>query len=145
MSIEQLVNTINSEIRESYHESPPVGATADEIAKLKEDFFKKFNYNLPAIFEKLLSLSNGILFNGLTIWPTHKYWLFLESFIEANTHLRESFNNNLIYFGTRDEELYVYNLQVETYQALEYVGEAEWNDFATADEMFEFMLSRALD
>jgi hypothetical protein len=145
MSIEQLVNTINSEIIELYKDTPPPVTTEDEIAKLKEDFLKRFNYNLPAIFEKLLSFSNGVLFNGLTIWPTRKYGLFQESFVEANSHLKESFNKDFIYFGTRDEELYIYSLLTQEFQAIEYVDEAEWQKFSSAEQMLEFMLNRALD
>ncbi len=144
MSIETLIKSINDEVIEC-GESGPVTATLEEITQLKDHLFSEYKFQLPDAMEHLLSLSNGILFNGLTIWPTRKYWLFHESFTEANTHLRESFNKEFIYFGTRDEELYIYNLVAQQYQAIEYVGEAEWNTFPTAQSMFEFMLSRALD
>lgn len=145
MSIERLINTINKELLEFEDVGTPIPASSDEVARLKQDISTKFNYSLPPIFEELLSYSNGVLFNGLTIWPTDKYWLFHESFVDANTNLRDSFGNQSIYFGTRDEELYIYDLNSKLYQAIEYVGTAEWANFTDAKEMFEFMLARSLD
>lgn len=145
MPIDELIKTINKELIEFEDVGTPVPASPDEVARLKQAVSAQFNYILPPAFEQLLSYSNGVLFNGLTIWPTDKYWVFHESFIDANTNLRNSFDNQIIYFGTRDEELYIYNPNSEMYQAIEYVGKSEWACFTDAEEMFEFMLARALD
>ncbi|MBA2656818.1 MAG: hypothetical protein H0U70_07500 [Tatlockia sp.] len=145
MTTEELIKKINNESIEFEDDGTPVPASPVEIAQLKQTVLARFDYNLPPAFEKLLSYSNGILFNGLKIWPTHRYWLFQESFVEANTHLRDAFDNQKIYFGTRDEEMYIYNPVSRVYQGIEYVGEAKWVDFTSAEEMLEFMLARALE
>lgn len=145
MLIETFIDNINTTLKQTENVGLPKPADTDDIHALKKTVFEKFNYILPSSFEKLLVCSNGVLFNGLTIWPTKKYWLFHESFIEANLQLRESFNNNFIYFGTRDEELYIFNVEKQQYQAIEYVGEAEWETFKDAEKMIQFMLARTLE
>lgn len=145
MSIEKLIKKINEELIVFGDSGVPAPANSTEIVRLKQSFQFKFDYVLPLIFEELLGFSNGVLFNGLTIWPTDKYWLFQESLIEANSNLRESFNDQFLYLGTRDEELYVYNQSARSYQAIEYVGEAEWANFSDAEEMIVFMLTRSLE
>lgn len=145
MLIEELINSINDLLTRFESIGLPEPASPGEIETFKKSVFTNLNYALPSAFEKLLTCSNGVLFNGLTIWPTKKYWMFKESFIEANMHLRESFNDKTIYLGTRDEELYIFNTEMKQYQAIEYVGEARWETFKDAEKMILFMLARALE
>lgn len=144
MLIDNLIKKINDELLEGGEEIHKA-VTNDEINRLFDKFHMEFSFNLPEIYRQLLSLSNGILFNGLTIWPTKAHGLFHEGMLEANVHLKESYNTDCIFFGTRDDELYIYQLANKSYQAIEYVGEAKWNEFNDAQSMFEFMLSRSLD
>jgi hypothetical protein len=144
MSIKTIIEKINKGAVEFGH-GLPKAATAVEINKLKNEFLSNFQFTLPDIYTQILSFSNGILYNGLTVWPTHKYWLFRESIIEANKNLRDTFNDQFIYFGIRDEELYIYNVPEQKFQAIEFVGQPVWTQFSDADEMMKFMLQRALD
>ncbi len=140
-----LIDKINDELKKYETPDTPSQATDEEIIKLKTEMKEKFNYTIPLAFEKLLSYSNGVMFNGLTIWPTQTYWLFRESFTEANSNLRETFNEDYFYFGNRDEELYIFNPNTATYQGIEYIGDTAWIEFDNPEAMFEFMLNRSLE
>lgn len=145
MSIEILINKIIDELKENETSGTPSPATDEEIVKFKKEIKAKFNYTIPLAFEKLLSYSNGVMFNGLIIWPTQKYWLFQESFAEANSSFRETFNEDYFYFGNRDEELYIFNPNTDTYQGIEYIGDTAWIEFDDSEAMLEFMLNRSLE
>ncbi len=144
MSIEQLIKKIQAEIKQ-YEVDDHMPATLEEIDQLTINFHEKFKVLFPESYRQLLIHSNGIMFNGLTIWPTRKYASFRESLISANHNLQNSLCDEYIYFGKRDEELYIYNLNEKKFQAIEYVGQYAWQEFLTADEMLLFMLERSLD
>ena len=145
MSIEILINKINHLLEKYEAPGLPSQASNEEILKFKSEIKDKFNYIIPSAFERLLSYSNGVMFNGLVIWPTEKYWLFQESFMEANINLRDSFDERFLYFGNRDEELYIYNPKTMTYQGIEYIGDTAWVEFDDLEEMLKFMLNRSLE
>lgn len=144
MSIKTLINKINEKLRKYETCGIPSPAADDEIIMFKKEFEVNLKHALPPIFEELLSYSNGVMFNGLVIWPTKKYWLFQESFIEANFSLRETFNEDFFYFGNRDEELYIFNPSTGTYQGIEYIGDTAWIEFDNLAAMLTFMLNRSL-
>ena len=145
MSIEILINKINHLLEKYEAPGLPSQASNEEILKFKSEIKDKFNYIIPSAFERLLSYSNGVMFNGLVIWPTEKYWLFQESFMEANINLRDSFDERFLYFGNKDEELYIYNPKTMTYQGIEYIGDTAWVEFDDLEEMLKFMLNRSLE
>ncbi|MDW9249982.1 hypothetical protein C7S13_3969 [Burkholderia cepacia] len=69
--------------------------------------------------------------------------MFRQTIFEANADLRDSFDNRFVYFGQRDEELYVINTGTRRYCAIEFVGKPIWEEFSDDKEIFEFMLERA--
>ena len=144
MSIEQLVEKIK-EFSTMYGYESPVPATPSEISTLKHEFSVAYHMALPQSFCELLSFSNGIIFNGLTLWPTRVYGHFHESLLDANENLRASFDDQFIYFGMMDEELYVYDTLKKYYKAIEFVGKAEWQTFPDCESMIKFMLERAIE
>ncbi len=144
MTIINLIGTILNELSDEVEEMP-TPATDESIADVIRIFKMDFNVSIPKEYIDILKLSDGLIFNGLTIWPTHKYWYFKESLVQANHNLQASLSNDYVYYGTRDEELYVYNVKEGKYAAIEYVAEAEWESFPSSGDMFEFMLKRALD
>ena len=142
MSIERLVAAIQELRRENAEfVSPPASEAA--IDALSAQFQSEFGLPLPDAYQRILRLSDGIVFDGLTVWPTHRYWPFQESLIEANQDLREE--ESLIYFGQRDDIVFVWDQKREVYAALELSGLSEWETFATAEEMVVFMLQRVVD
>jgi len=145
MAIEILIDKINQLLTMDEAPGLPSKADSKDVQRFKTEVQNKYNYTIPSVFQKLLSYSNGIMFNGLTIWPTEKYWLFQESFMDANSNLREFMDDRFLYFGNRDEELYIFNPNEMAYQAIDYISDTAWEEFDNFEAMIEFMLKRALD
>lgn len=61
---------------------------------------------------------------------------------DAIADLRGSFDRRSVYFGQRDEELYVLEKTSKRHCAIEFVGAPVWGDFENDIGMFEFMLGR---
>ena len=144
MSIEQLVTTIQRLRRENDEFVPPPASEA-AIATLASQFQVEFGLALPEAYQRVLRLSDGVMFDGLTIWPTHAYWLFRESLVAANRDLRETIEESLVYFGKRDDIVFVLDLHRQVYAALEMSGLSEWETFGDAEALITFMLQRVVD
>jgi len=140
MSIADLVENMTLSLNEA---NRPRACTEDEIITADSRFSREFEFALPAAYKEVLRYADGVIFNGLTIWPLEKQALFRETIFEANSNLRDSFDNRFVYFGQRDEELYVFELATQRYCAIEFVGKPVWAEFQNDTEMFEFMLERA--
>lgn len=144
MSIESLVNQIQ-ENRSKYGLDNPLGATPAAVAVVAKEFEELFQYPLPEAYQRFLLISDGILENGLTMWPSVAERQFHESIITANQDLRENVSDNFLYFGQRDDSVFVLDTRDHRYLAIELNGLAEWNDFLDCNTMIEFILERALD
>ncbi len=144
MSIEQMVSTI-LRLRRDNDEFVPPPASETAIVALTERFQREFGLTLPDAYLRVLRLSDGILFDGLTVWPTHRYWLFKESMIEANRDLRETIDESLVYFGKRDDIVFVLDQKRAVYAALEMSGLSVWETFDDAEGLITFMLQRVVD
>ena len=144
MSIETLVKAIQDNCAEYDLFNPP-GASSEAVAQAAADFEREFQHPLPDASCRLLLASDGILENGLTIWPCATYWEFHESILTANHDLRENVSDDFLYFGQRDDSVFVMELATGRYLAIELNGLAEWEEFPDCETMIEFMLERALD
>jgi hypothetical protein len=143
MKIEELVDNMTTYLADGQVASIPQPCSEEQISVTAALFAAEFGHDLPEAYKRVLRKANGVLHNGLTIWPAVPEPLFNETIIQANKDLRASFSDQFVYFGQMDEELYVFNVRTKKYSAIEFVGKPEWMRFASAEEMFEFMLSRA--
>lgn len=142
-SIEDLLAAIrlkNDDWGEPTHDPCP----ADDIQSAEEAFRDEFGHDFPAAYKRILALTNGVYFDGMTIWPAMPEPGFEETILQANRDLRETFSGDFIYFGQNGEELFVLNPKTGCFCAIEFVGKPVWAEFADADEMFRFMLERNL-
>ena len=89
MSIETLVRAIQQG-REKYGLVNPVGASQDAIAESARLFELAFEQPLPEAYQRLLRFSDGLMDNGLTIWPCAPNEAFTESVVSANRELRDN-------------------------------------------------------
>ncbi len=140
MTIATLVENMTLDLSEL---NRPEACSEGEIAAVERRFATDFRIPLPDAYKEVLRHADGVLHNGLTIWPVEKHALFRQTIFEANTDLRDSFDDRFVYFGQRDEELYVFETGTQRYCAIEFVGKPVWEEFADDKEMFEFMLERA--
>ncbi|MCZ2903321.1 SMI1/KNR4 family protein [Burkholderia thailandensis] len=140
MSIAELVDRMTSELNEA---NRPRARAETEIAAADLRFAAEFGVALPTAYKVVLRHADGVLHNGLTIWPLEAHALFRQTLFEANADLRDSFDSRFVYLGQRDEELYVFETAKQRYCAIEFVGKPVWVEFRDDTEMFEFMLERA--
>ena len=144
MSIETLVQEIQKN-RNKYDLFNPAPASIEAVERGAQDFEREFEQPLPDAYLVLLRLTDGLIENGLTIWPCSPHWNFSESVVSANRELRENVSEDFLYFGLRDDSAFVMELSTGRFLALELNGLAEWESFGSAGAMIEFMLERALD
>lgn len=109
-----------------------------------QQFQKEFHFDVPESYLRVLRVCDGLNFDGLTIWPTHAHGPFEESLIDANSDLRENMEESLVYFGQRDDILFVFDKNRQGYAALEMLGLAEWLTFVDAETMILFMLQQVV-
>lgn len=140
MSIAAFVKKMTHDLNES---NRPAARTESEIVAADRKFVSEFGIALPPGYREVLRNADGVIHNGLTIWPIEPYVLFRQTIFETNSDLQDSFDNRFIYFGQRDEELYVFEPAKQRYCAIEFVGKPVWAEFRDDKEMFEFMLERA--
>ncbi|WP_321927899.1 SMI1/KNR4 family protein [Paraburkholderia guartelaensis] len=140
MSIVELVEKMTLELNEA---NRPAACQDAEIVAADRRFVREFGVALPNAYKDVLRYADGVLHNGLTIWPISKHAIFHQTIFETNADLRDSFDSRFVYFGQRDEELYVLETTLQRYCAIEFVGTPVWAEFKDDVEMFEFMLARA--
>ena len=143
MSIESLVKAVQEKCAQYDLFNPP-GASPEAVEAIAAEFEQRFQRPLPDAYRRLLLISDGILENGLTIWPCAPYWEFLDSILTANQDYQENISDDFLYFGQRDESVFVQELATGRYLAVELNGLAEWEVFPDCEAMIEFMLKRAL-
>ena len=143
MNIEELVDQMTAYLAQRPAGLSPKPCPELQIADTNAAFLAEFGHALPDAYLRILRRANGVMHDGLTVWPASSEPLFRETIIEANRDLRETLSDAYLYFGQRDEELYVFDVAAGYWCAIEFVGMPEWMRFASADEMFQFMLTRA--
>lgn len=141
MNLENAINLMVADWAETGNEAFEKCDDA-EIKRQEKLFFRIFNIEMPETYKKILKITNGIMFNGLTIWPVtgHKY--MKESIYEANEDL--SPNREFVVLAQIDEELYVYDNALNKYVATEYWSSSNWKEFESSDDMFNFIIERVL-
>ncbi|MFJ4143734.1 SMI1/KNR4 family protein [Pseudomonas sp. NPDC089734] len=143
MTIEAMVDHMTADLLPSEVPAVPQPCPEQSIMQAEAAFKQALGVEFPEVYKRILRRANGVMYNGLTIWPAVSEPLFQETLLEANNDLRDAFSEEFIYFGQLDEELYVLQLNSQTYCAIEFVGKPIWKRFRDAHEMFEFMLNRA--
>lgn len=114
-----------------------------EIARKSAEFRDAFGHFLPEAYWRVMRLTNGILYNGLEVWPVRPHELFEETVIEANERLREE-STDFLYYGRMDGDLYALDLRSGRYCAIESTSKRVWKIFDDDEQMFVDMLERAM-
>ena len=88
------------------------------VAKASRQFERAFEQPLPAAYQQLVRVSNGVMENGLTIWPCAPHWKFTKSVVPANREMRESVSEDFLYFGQRDDSVFALETSTGRWQAV---------------------------
>lgn len=145
MKIEELVDEMTEYLKDGAVLETPAPCTEEDISTAEINFKREFGHSFPDAYKRILRMSNGVIHNGLVIWPVKPQPYFEETIIEANSNFRETFSDEYLYFAQKDEELYVLRIKTNEFCAIEFVGKPVWKRFSNADEMFQFALERAWD
>ena len=143
MSVETLIREIQKS-RIKYQLFNPEGATEAIVAMTSRQFELAFAQPLPEAYRQLLRISDGVMENGLKIWPCAPHWKFTESVVSANREMRDSVSEDFLYFGQRDDSVFVLETSTGRWLAVELNGLAVWEEFSDCEAMFAFMLDSAL-
>lgn len=139
--IERYVRAMTDYLPEAMRPAPCPLAVVERTAMR---FGQAFGSELPAVYRRVWAVADGVDHNGLTLWPAeHRGLPFRQILLDANRDLRDLFSEHLLYLAQLDEELYVQDTRTGQYQAIELVGMPVWETFASAEEMFLFLLERA--
>ena len=126
------------------HESAmtPRPATVEDIEwankELKESGFPE----LPADYAAFLQQCNGFAFNGVEIFGTdivtdRDSGYELIDIITFNEQQREYYNENLLFFGRVDDDVYTYNPQTQKYEARDICGFDIWDDYENINDFLD--------
>jgi hypothetical protein len=143
-TIESLVVEIREKNGEWEKSARPGPCPDGDIQAAERAFREEFGRDFPNGYKRLVALSNGVYFDGMTIWPATPEAGFEETILEANRDLRDTFSGDFLYFGQNGEELFALDLRTDRFVAIEFVGKPVWAEFADSVEMIRFMLHRNL-
>lgn len=144
MTLIELAQEARKQMSEVYElEVEPCPRPAYE--RVKRRFQASFGFELPEAYWTIMSVVNGVAFNGATICPAIENPEFRETIFQFNESMRDTFYEGFVYFGQSDEELYVWDEKRRIYCATEFVGMPVWKVFASAEAMYVFLLKRCLD
>lgn len=133
-----------------YPVQPP--ASESELAALKQASLARLGYEIDPQYLQFLSQSDGLAFNGYTVFASHVVPLaahpdrLLGGFVETNVQLRAAkANQPFITFGETGNERYVFDLKRKTFAELDHPSLDVLRDFGSFEDMLAHMLSRALE
>lgn len=142
--LKNLIKKLNIEIDKDEYEFRENGYSNEVVNLASKRFEKEIGIELDKVYLELSLYYNGILFNGMVIFPLLKHNNFNETIIQANIEFRENLYKEYIYYGSFDEELYVYNIKESLYYAIEYSSGRVFKNFLNIDDMFIYMIKRSL-
>jgi hypothetical protein len=127
-------------------------ASESALAALKQASLARLGYEVDPQYLEFLSQSDGLAFNGYTVFASHVVPLaahpdrLLGGFVETNVQLREAgANRRFIAFGETGNERYVFDVKRNMFAELDHPSLDVLRDFASFDDMLTYMLSRALE
>jgi hypothetical protein len=133
-----------------YPPQPP--ASESTLSALKQESLARLGYEVDPQYLRFLSLSDGLAFNGYTVFASRIAPLaahpdrLLGGFVETNVELREAEPNlAFVAFGESGNERYVFDLQRKTFAELDHPSLDVLQQFPSFDDMLAYMLSRALE
>lgn len=131
----------------SSHEQPPL--TAEKADPFRKRVSEIFNYALPQEYVDILSVADGIDWNGFVLYASESKYekdeFVLNGFVEANTLLRGPSGNcaglgDLLYFAESGSDLYQYNRGANQFQMADRTSGWINETFESAQEMFQQLL-----
>jgi hypothetical protein len=142
--LQRCMDCLNQEIDDDDYEDREDGL--DELTLENETlrFKKRIGHGLDDTYLALMAKSNGVMFNGMKIFPLSKHAHQDETIVIANEDMHEHLSEDYIFYGNFDAELYGYHIETGEYHAIEYSCDSVWDKFISADAMFIYMINRCI-
>lgn len=130
---------------------PP--ATSDSLVALRQQVREKFNYELPSAYGALLALSDGVNFNGYTLYASKTLPItgytdrFIEGFMEANNlwiDYAQNADHHLLMFGETGDDLFLFDRRDQKFKVTDKVGGDAYEEFDSFEELAEQLFQNAL-
>lgn len=126
------------------------GLTSSEYADLTQAVASTLNKQLPAEYEQVLQLHNGIEFNGYTLYGADTAIIKKNNsevdygIVDQNEMWYEfEENKNFLFFGESGESWFVYDTKTATYQVLDSPSGSEIDRFNNLDELLDAFFEMA--
>lgn len=145
--IKDLVSRIEK-IELKYSQEIPKPIVNSTVQNFKDNFLKNFKTESDKDFIEFLKLSDGIEFNGYTIYSSHdhtingvEYGIFEnnETWVDINPDMK------YIYFGESDLDLYAYNKINKKYVVLDRYSSDVYESFDNFESLLEHILEKMLN
>jgi len=130
---------------------PP--AAKEDLNMLAELAWKYLHYKLPIGYLQLLANSDGMNFNGYTLYASKTQLLQteekiqLQGFVEINEFWQEYAENNdhhLLMFGENGDDLYLFDQRAQKFHVTDKVSGDVYQAFDTFEELAEQLFKEAL-
>ena len=140
-TIKDFVTSIKN-INLKYSQEIPKPIVNSTVQNFKDKFFNIFETEIDKDFIEFLKLSDGIEFNGCTIYSSNNHTVDgVEYGIFENneTWLDINLDKQYIYFGDSDQDLYAYNKLNKKYEVLDrYCSDVE-ESFDNFENLLEYI------
>src|SRR5262249_8460064 len=120
---------------------PP--CSAGDLKNLMQRSTKILDYRIPDGYENFLAITNGLVWNGLTIYASQRTALagipeaFVQGFVQANTEYRTIRQGDpmeeFIIFGEDSVAFFAFHVTNEIYEVVSIVGMSILESYATFD------------
>lgn len=126
------------------------GLTSSEYAELTQAVATTLNKQLPAEYEQVLQLHNGIEFDGYTLYGADTAIIKKNDFSPVDGILDQNEmwyeveeNQNFLFLGESGESWFVYDTKTATYQVLDSPSGSEIDRFNSLDELLDAFFEMA--
>ena len=128
-------------------------ASEEDLASLAKQARERFRYELPAGYLKLLAITDGVDFNGYTLYASKTQSLqgeekmLLQGFAEINEFWQEYAENedhHSLMFGETGDDLYLFDQRAQQFHVTDKVSGDVYQAFDTFEELAEQLFREAL-
>jgi len=128
-----------------YSEQMQPPATETALADLSARALAELSAVVPQEYKDFLRVTDGLNWNGLFIYSSHNTDDYKHGFVDSNLDWRSyEINDDFVYFGNADINLYVYSIRDSEYQMLDRPSMDVYGSFRTFDEMLTEALKRCI-
>lgn len=145
MIYNELIKEIGSEMSRLSRQALQPPCTANDLEKLKQTSLRDLGYGIPAEYACFLADTNGLVWNGLSIYGSKSMPLnglpdySVEGFVDANRHYRSLRRGDpmqdYIVFGEDSVVFFAYHIPPGVYEVITIVGMTALETYMSFDEL----------